>query len=155
MSGTINQRVSRVVIIIIAVSDIFIALGFLIKASFDKNQKYKYIENETEWNSLYVSLIITGVLVLYGLFRPNPRCVLISLAIKVFAMLCITYAVIRGKLENIRCERELCRFSEVCLCFERKNKFEYEYTPKWLSEYNYLNNFCDMTNDNNINVDEI
>jgi hypothetical protein len=141
MSGTINQRISKIIVIIIAILDIIIAVGFLIKASIDKSQKYKYIYNETEWNILYTSLIATGVLVLYGIFRPNPRLVHVSIGLKVIVMLCIIYAVIRGKLEYIRCERELCRFSDICTCYDRPNKFEYEHTPKWLSKYNYNQKF--------------
>lgn len=142
MSGTISQRVSKIIVLILAVLDAILAIGFYIKAFVDKSQHYKYIYNETEWNLLYLSLIATSILVFYGIFKPEHRVYILGIAVKVVFTLALTYAVIRGKLDNLRCERELCRFTESSHCAScygvaRKNKFEYDVTSRWLSKFKY------------------
>lgn len=140
MSGTVNLRIAKIIVLILSVFDIILAIGFFIKASVNKNIDYKYIHNETEWNVLYISLIACAILMLYGIFRNEHLFVIAGLVLKVLTALILIYAVIRGKLENLRCERELCRFTETSYCAAcysgtRKNKFEYEYTPRWTCKF--------------------
>lgn len=128
-------RVSKAILIIFAIFDILIALGFILNALWDKIYHVRHIYNETEWNLLFCSMILSGTLIFHELFRQNLYSLYIAIATKFLTMFCITYAVIKGKLDFMNCERLLCRITERCMCEDRPNKFEYQETPKWLSKF--------------------
>lgn len=140
MSSAGKLRAAKIFVLILAVADIILAVGITIKEHLSKKNDYKFIHNETEWNALYISLVVCAILMLYGIFRNEHLVIIASIVVKVLSALILIYALIRGKLEIFRCEKELCRYSEsshcpACYGSGVKNNFDYEYTRPWTGKF--------------------
>lgn len=143
MSSALNLRVAKILVLFLCVLDIILAIGITIKEHLSKKNDYKFIHNEFEWNALYISLVVCAIVMIYGIFRNEHLAIIASVVLKVLVALIVTYAVIRGKLDNIRCEKELCRYSESSYCPacygpNVKNNFDYDYTRPWMGKLTKL-----------------